>query len=291
MTCSCCGNAIPQVSLSLLLTSFVLVYSHKVLPRGMTRTRATVKYFTYIFAGVIGVLAVGLVVLSNDDGLRAKTFAKLCGFLAKPSELDIHRCGLLQADTVYGKVLEFGPGPGTNFRCLGGSNIESWTGVEPNESFRTLLEDEAKKFDLNFPISTVWLKGETVDIEASSVDTVIGTHVLCSVTSPTSVLANINRALKEGGTFHFMEHINSPKNTNSRTVQDLLAPIFTIIANGCTFKDMQDIIVRELGGDFDISMEEFDAPMPLAPFIPHLIGKATKKSKGKGRGWIKPVKY
>ena len=50
---------------------------------------------------------------------------------------------------------------------------------------------------------------------------------------------------------------------------------------------MQEVIARELGGDFDITMEEFDAPMPLQPFKPHLIGRATKRGKGLGKGWIK----
>lgn len=36
---------------------------------------------------------------------------------------------------------------------------------------------------------------------------VVATHVLCSVDDIDAVLAQVSRALKPGGTYHFMEHV------------------------------------------------------------------------------------
>ena len=83
-------------------------------------------------------------------------------------------------------MLEIGPGPGTNFWCWGSESnsthdITEWVGVEPNEFFQLKIEENRLAHGLTFPTSTVWLKGEHVDVEPESFDAVVGTHVLCSV--------------------------------------------------------------------------------------------------------------
>ena len=82
---------------------------------------------------------------------------------------------------IQGKVLEFGFGPATNFRCWKGADIREWVGVDPNVNFDGAVSEQWTKHNLSFPTSVVWLKGENVDVEPESFDVVLATHTLCSV--------------------------------------------------------------------------------------------------------------
>ena len=48
---------------------------------------------------------------------------------------------------------------------------------------------------------------------ANSVDAVLGTHVLCSVTDPVRVLDEVRRVLRPGGLYVFEEHVAAPRGT------------------------------------------------------------------------------
>ncbi len=66
-----------------------------------------------------------------------------------------------------------------------------------------------------------------------------------------------------------------------RHIQTLIGPFFTIVGNGCQFKELwNDINVNNrmahMDG-FDIELEHIMAPIGLPPLAPHIIGKATKK--------------
>ena len=125
---------------------------------------------------------------------------------------------------------------------------------------------------------------QDVQVDPGSFDSVIATHVLCSVGDAASaVLNNVDSALRVGGTFVSMEHVSAPAGSALSAVQALIAPAFTIIANGCQFRNAESLIRAHLPEDrYDISVKYFDAPMPLAAFVPHVHIRATKKSN-KGR--------
>ncbi|GMI23966.1 hypothetical protein TrRE_jg2003, partial [Triparma retinervis] len=95
----------------------------------------------------------------------------------------------------YGKVLELGPGPGTNFRCYEDAKIEQLTGIEPNEYFKAELMAEKAKQNLTFPVEQRWLRGEELDVEPGTFDSVVGTHVLCTVEDVVGVLSNVKKAM------------------------------------------------------------------------------------------------
>ena len=193
---------------------------------------------------------------------------------------------------VKGKVLEFGPGPGTNFKCFQNHtttnlSIEKYVAVEPNSYFEEEMKKEREARGLRFPLEFVGLKGEDVDISSDDVgtfDVVIMTHVLCSVDSVEAVLKNADRALKANGEgkIVFMEHVIAQRGTFTWYVQLVFEPIFNILGNGCHVRDLKEDITRVLkgGGDdsgrFDISIEEFEAPLPaFMKFAkPHIKGFA-----------------
>ena len=80
--------------------------------------------------------------------------------------------------------------------------------VEPNSYFEQRMEEEKERRGLEFPLEFVGMKGEDVDDASNgSYDVVVMTHVLCSVDSAETVLANAERALKSGGRMVFLEHV------------------------------------------------------------------------------------
>ena len=195
--------------------------------------------------------------------------------------MDEIRCSILNKADISGRVLEFGPGPGTNFKCLVNSTtIDDYVGVEPNVHFKEKMMLEKERRSLTFPIHFAALRGEDyVDVPSESFDSVIMTHVLCSVDSVESVLANAERALKSGGKMVFIEHVRG-KGTNMKLFQDAVGPIFNIIGNGCHVRDTKTIIESYLDNRFDVEIDEFEAPLPKFPFLfarPHIKGIATKK--------------
>ena len=111
VACLCCIQVIPSVSVQLLATAAALVYGHRTLFCNRTRyvwLRRVTYACTIIIALVLGVLAVGLLVLSFNDDLRLSAFASFCAKSGGGSSpMDKHRCSLL-AGNLGAKVLEFG---------------------------------------------------------------------------------------------------------------------------------------------------------------------------------------
>ena len=191
------------------------------------------------------------------------------------------RCPLLAK--VTGKVLEIGPGPGSNFRCLYKNLISEWVGIEPNGYFKEAQEQEIRRYNISFPTRTVHSENMT-SIESDSFDYVIATHVLCSVNKPSQLLNQIARVLKpNGGVYVFLEHVSAQYGW-TRFSQTLFAPLFDALGGGCAFKNTFDDIAmlatpdshNELKGKFKVDLEYFEAPVPIYLLVPHIRGNVTR---------------
>lgn len=229
--------------------------------------------------------------LYGNEDYRTRSFANLCvSQNLRASALDEHRCGILREGNTMGRVLEIGPGPGTNFRCFqknnnssSGNIIESYVAVEPNPFFEIELRKEHATQGLSFPLDIVGIQGEELDVPSESFDVVLMTHVLCSVSSVESVLSNAERAVKPGGRIIFMEHVVAPDGTFTRFIQQIVAPVLNILGNGCRFKDLRSEFEERYAtgnGLFDVELlESFEAPMPAMMYFvrPHIKGVVTKK--------------
>jgi ubiquinone/menaquinone biosynthesis C-methylase UbiE len=75
---------------------------------------------------------------------------------------------------------------------------------------------------------------ERTDLPDQSVDSVISSLVLCTVTDPADVLAEIRRILRPGGTFRFVEHVAARAGTPTRTVQRALRRPWAWTFQGCS---------------------------------------------------------
>lgn len=293
--CEACGLIIPECVLIILLLSYFvfkfIIYIAKLRRKrreGLSKKNDSniiikigimekiLSLFAYIVGFLIFVSAIGIAILANKPEIRANFFSKLMTNMSKDSSLDEIRCDLFK--NIKGKVLELGPGPGTNYKCWkDNKDITEWVGIEPNNYFNDSLIKEKKLQKLSFPTKVVWINGESnLDIEVGSFDYVIGTHVLCSVNNVDEVLNQVKRALKPGGIYYFIEHVIDEKEGSLLYyMQSFIQPVFNIVANGCTFRDTWNDIntLKEKG--FKVVMEHFQAPVPIFLIKNHIKGYAV----------------
>ena len=264
--------------IALWSTALLILMGGRALLGNTSKTSKLLRVVTWAIFALLFVGGGALAALASSDSLRAQAFAMLCIKLAKEPAMTPVRCDDVGLRNVTGDVIEFGPGPGTNFKCWSDTaGPSSWVGVEPNTNFESAQNLEAQEFNLTFSRRTVWLRGEDVDVPAGSFDAAVLTHVLCSVSDPAQVLAQAARALKPGGKMYVMEHVAAEEGTTGRTVQQLLAPLFQIVANGCQFRNLATDVAAATGFE-PFEVVHFEAPFPIAPFKPHIRAVATKRS-------------
>ena len=170
------------------------------------------------------------------------------------------------------KVLEIGPGAGANLAYY--PNEIDWIGVEPNPYMYPYLEGEAKQQGFS-QIKLLQGTAEDLPVENNSIDSVVSTHVLCSVNDLDRSLQEIKRILKPGGNFIFIEHVAGECSTWTRRVQDGIEPIWKILFDNChpnreTWKSLAN-------SDWEIvSYQQFQLSFPIVS--PHIAG-IVRKSK------------
>jgi SAM-dependent methyltransferase len=74
--------------------------------------------------------------------------------------------------------------------------------------------------------------GEALPAADASVDTVVGTFVLCSVEDPAAVLREVARVLRPGGRYLGLEHVRADAPLGARA-QDAVAPAWRFAIRGC----------------------------------------------------------
>lgn len=131
---------------------------------------------------------------------------------------------------LQGTVLEIGPGAGANFAYYPPSI--RWIGVEPNPFMHAYLRQEAAQHGLQ-AVELHAGAAEQLPVDGHSVDAVVSTHVLCSVKNVSQVLKEIQRVLKPGGSFIFLEHVAAQPDTWTRRLQDSIQPLWTPLFDHC----------------------------------------------------------
>ena len=166
-------------------------------------------------------------------------------------------------------VLEIGPGTGPNLLYYP-SGIR-WLGVEPNPYMYSYLQAAAEQAGLEVDLRSG--TAEQLPADDNSMDTVVSTLVLCSVTDPERVLREVHRVLKPGGRFLFLEHVAAPPGTFLRRVQTFICPLWKLIGDGChPNRDTGPFI--EHAGFSEVTYENFR--LPLGPVAPQIVGAAVK---------------
>ena len=182
---------------------------------------------------------------------------------------------------IHGDVLEIGPGTGVNLVYLPVG--VRWIGIEPNTFMHGYLRELGLKLGLDIDIRVG--TAEQLPVPDNSVDAVISTQVLCSVTDPARVLQEIQRVLKPGGRFLFVEHVAAAPGTTLRRWQRLARPVSALIGDGC-HPDRETWNDIEQAGFALIQLEHFEIESAVLS-KPHIAGVAIKEhclSAGNRRG-------
>lgn len=169
-----------------------------------------------------------------------------------------------------GKVLEIGAGAGANFAYY--PKTINWLGIEPNLFMFPYLKEEAKKQGIN---SWELHQGyaENLPIPDHTIDTVVSTHVLCSVQDVEISLKEIYRVLKPNSKFIFLEHIGSDLGTMNRYIQTIIDPIWQKIFDNCHLQRNPEQLLKKVGFT-NIKYSYFQLPVPIVS--PHVVGVAYK---------------
>ncbi len=169
------------------------------------------------------------------------------------------------------KVLEIGPGAGANLAYYP-DNIY-WIGVEPNPHMHPYLEREAQQHRLS-NIELYQGTAEDLPVEDESIDHVVSTHVLCSVSDLDRSLQEIKRILKPGGNFIFIEHVAGECGTWTRRMQNGIEPVWKTLFDNChTNREIWSIL--EQVGLETVNYYRFKLAFPIVS--PHIAGIVRKK--------------
>lgn len=170
---------------------------------------------------------------------------------------------------VRGTVVEIGPGTGPNLKFLP-SDVR-WIGIEPNVHMHDYIREEAVRLGREVEIRTG--TAEALDIESGTVDVVVSTLVLCSVTELDRTLAEALRVLKPGGRLIYIEHVGAPWGSLLRRVQGLVRPLWKIAGDGCHPDRETGRAIAAAG--FEIADHvRFRVRLPIVG--PHIAGEAVK---------------
>ncbi|XP_064481619.1 thiol S-methyltransferase TMT1A-like [Ornithodoros turicata] len=198
---------------------------------------------------------------------RKETLQALNGVVSYDDELN-------EADTI--RVLELGIGTGANFKYI--HRAIRLVAVEPNLALQKSMLKALEAFPNIVLEGVLGAFGENmVMVPSESVDAVVITHVLCSVTDVGQVLFEIKRVLVPGGKLIFMEHVAYPDHTCAFTIQKALEPIAYLISCPCDMRRRSDAAILEAGFAC-VSMREAYIPV-LSTFQRHIYGVATKDTR------------
>lgn len=168
-----------------------------------------------------------------------------------------------------GQVLEIGPGTGVNFKYLS-QNVQ-WIGLEYNQYMFPYLSREAERYNIQHEL--IQGSAEQIPLPDESVDVVMGTLVLCSVPNPEAVLREVQRVLKPGGRYVFVEHVAADPNTLTGVIQSVVKPVWRCCADGC-HPDRKSWETIESAGFAEAVIDHFKLKFPVVS--PHISGFATK---------------
>jgi ubiquinone/menaquinone biosynthesis C-methylase UbiE len=128
-----------------------------------------------------------------------------------------------------GTVVEIGAGAGANIRYLpAGTKLIA---IEPNLRMHDRLRRRCKRAGIDLTI--VAGGAEAIPLDDGSVDEVICSLVLCTVSDTDGVLAEIQRVLRPGGRFRFVEHVAAPHRGIRRAVQRAIRRPWGWVFEGC----------------------------------------------------------
>ncbi|NJR44609.1 MAG: class I SAM-dependent methyltransferase [Hyellaceae cyanobacterium CSU_1_1] len=140
---------------------------------------------------------------------------------------------------VSGEILEIGFGTGLNLPHYP-EQVTKITTVEPNLGMQKLARSRIEQSQITVDYKVV--NGESLPMRDATFDAVVCTWTLCSIPLVEQAIAEVERVLKPGGKFLFIEHGLS-QDPSIQVWQNRLTPIQKVIADGCHLNRR----IKELG--------------------------------------------
>jgi len=170
-----------------------------------------------------------------------------------------------------GEIVELGSGVGANFRYFPpGTRVIA---AEPNPAMHARLRARAARRNIELELHDV--VGEQLDLPDGSADMVVSSLVLCTVRDPARVLAEVQRVLRPGGRYAFVEHVSAKDRPVLRRVQRLVRRPWAWVFEGCSCeRDLADVIAS--AGFTSVDVAVYRIHSPILPFNTHVAGIAIK---------------
>ncbi|KAF0935221.1 hypothetical protein E2562_031258 [Oryza meyeriana var. granulata] len=207
-----------------------------------------------------------------------KFYATAMDKFMKPYEAEIaeYKSKLFSQLVAAGKnILELGVGTGPNLKYYANADGVNIVGVDPNKHMEEYARAAAVSAGL--PSSNFTFRRgvcEALPAEDNSMDAVVGTLVLCSVSDIEMALREIKRVLKPGGLYIFIEHVAAPDGSFLRFVQGAFNPLQQFVSDGCHLTRETGEIIREAGfSSLDLNTTCLSSAFILSP---HVYGVACK---------------
>ncbi|KAL7508554.1 hypothetical protein ACHAXN_011679 [Cyclotella atomus] len=162
-------------------------------------------------------------------------------------------------------VVEVGMGTFPNApyfaQSLKSSNIKGLDiiGVDPNDSMKQYALRNAQQVGLlqtGVSFRVEHGVAEALPFADRSVDAVIVTLTLCSVSNPERAVSEIQRVLKPNtGKFVFWEHVLAENDAGLALQQRILSPLQTFVADGCHLNRRTGAIIKNAGFHGGVGMK------------------------------------
>lgn len=162
-----------------------------------------------------------------------------------------------------GAVLEIGFGTGLNL-CHYPATITRLSIVDP--ALLLPVKVTHRMAAAPYPIQTVQITAEQLPFSDREFDTVVSTWTLCTIPNAVRALREVERVLKPGGRFLFLEHGRSDDHKIAMW-QDRLNPIQNVIGCGCNLNRQIDQLIIQAGLTI-VHLDRFSMPS-----VPRLAGE------------------
>ncbi len=147
-----------------------------------------------------------------------------------------------------GNVLEIGIGSGLNLPFYDAGNVKSLTGIDPSPELWQKNKRDPSELPFEFQYTNA--RAEDLPLDSNSMDSVVVTYCLCTITDLPAAFEEVRRVLKPTGSLIFCEHGKAPDEAVARW-QDRLNPVWKRLGGGCNLN--RDIPALISGNGFDIT--------------------------------------
>lgn len=186
-----------------------------------------------------------------------RAFAALWDWLVKREGKAERKARREVVGDAHGRVLEIGLGVGTNWEYLA-EDVE-YSGIEPDPHMlkraRAYAKEQGRTLDLQLAAA------ESLPFEDDTFDVVFETLTFCSVGDVPAGLAEIQRVLKPGGEFRFMDHVK-PRGWFGALAADMFTPAWKRIGGGCHLNRRTAVAIKVSGFEF-VSLKRYRAGFPM----------------------------